>query len=93
MTARPIERAARAMYDIIKPDWDWNDPAAGSLRQIYRQAAKAVLAALREPAEKAIEAGMEVVKNVHPGMSEAGHRDDTIEIWHMMLDATSKETG
>jgi Asp-tRNA(Asn)/Glu-tRNA(Gln) amidotransferase A subunit family amidase len=92
MTARPIERAARALHDRIKPGWNWDDPDSGPLRQAYQEAAQAVLAAVREPPEEAVEIGMEVVKNVHLGMSEAAYRDDTIEIWHMMLDATSRET-
>ncbi|MDF0541834.1 hypothetical protein PX699_05750 [Sphingobium sp. H39-3-25] len=92
MNARPIERAARALHDRINPGWNWDDPDSGPLRQAYQEAAKAVLAAIREPSEEAVEIGMEVVKNVHLGMSEAAYRDDTIEIWHMMLDATSRET-
>lgn len=47
MTA--IERAARAMYDEVQPDWDWNDPDAELLRRMYRANACAALTALREP--------------------------------------------
>jgi hypothetical protein len=47
MTA--IERAARAMYDEVQPDWDWNDPDAELLRRMYRANARAALIALREP--------------------------------------------
>ncbi|WP_336958306.1 hypothetical protein [Sphingobium aquiterrae] len=91
MTVSPIERAARAMYDVAKPDWDWNDPSTESLRQTYREKVQAVLTAIHEPGEEAVEAGMEIVKNVHPGMSEAGYRDDTMGIWHMMIDAILNE--
>jgi len=47
MTA--IERAARAMYDNVKPDWDWDDPDAELLRAMYRENARAAIAAIREP--------------------------------------------
>jgi hypothetical protein len=47
MTA--IERAARAMYDEVQPDWDWDDPDAELLRRMYRANARAALVALREP--------------------------------------------
>lgn len=47
MTA--IERAARAMYDEVRPEWDWNDPDAELLRRMYRANARAALIALREP--------------------------------------------
>lgn len=47
MTA--IERAARAMYDEVQPDWDWNDPDAEMLRRMYRANARAALTALRDP--------------------------------------------
>lgn len=47
MTA--IERAARAMYDEVQPDWDWDDPDAELLRRMYRANARAAIAALREP--------------------------------------------
>lgn len=44
-----IERAARAMYDEVQPDWDWNDPDAELLRRMYRANARAALTAFREP--------------------------------------------
>jgi hypothetical protein len=47
MTA--IERAARAMYDEVQPDWDWSDPDAELLRRLYRANVRAALAALRDP--------------------------------------------
>ncbi len=31
-----IERAARAMYDTVQPDWDWDTPDAELLRKMYR---------------------------------------------------------
>lgn len=47
MTA--IERAARAMYDEVQPEWDWDDPDAELLRRMYRANARAAVAAIREP--------------------------------------------
>lgn len=45
----PLERAARAMYDTVQPEWDWNDPDAEPLRTMYRQNARAAFTALMEP--------------------------------------------
>lgn len=45
----PIERAARAMYDTVQPEWDWDDPDAGPMRRLYRENARAAILAIREP--------------------------------------------
>ncbi|MBB3955705.1 hypothetical protein GGR38_002661 [Novosphingobium sediminicola] len=34
MNLTPLERAARAMYDNVQPDWDWSDPDAEPMRKI-----------------------------------------------------------
>ncbi|AMK18924.1 hypothetical protein [Sphingobium sp. MI1205] len=56
----PIERAAKAMYDAVQPEWDWNDPDAELLRRLYRENARAAIAALREPDNVMIQAGAAV---------------------------------
>ena len=43
------ERAARAMYANIAPDWDWDDPDAEPMRRMYRDNARVVLATIRDP--------------------------------------------
>lgn len=45
----PLERAARAMYDNVQPDWDWSDPDAEPLRSMYRDNARMALMAVMEP--------------------------------------------
>ncbi|WP_235523646.1 hypothetical protein [Sphingobium sp. Leaf26] len=52
-----IERAARAMYDNVRPDWDWDDPDAELLRRMYRDNARAAIGALREPSDAVTSAG------------------------------------
>lgn len=44
-----VERAARAMYANIAPDWDWDDPDAEPMRRMYRENARVVLATIRDP--------------------------------------------
>ncbi len=51
MTTSPIERAARAMYDTVNPEWEWDDPDAEPLRRMYRENAKAAILAIREPSQ------------------------------------------
>lgn len=45
----PLERAARAMYDNVQPDWDWSDPDAEPLRTLYRDNARVAFMAVMEP--------------------------------------------
>lgn len=47
-----VERAARAMYANIAPDWDWDDPDAEPMRRMYRDNARVVLATIRDPGVK-----------------------------------------
>lgn len=61
----PIERAARAMYETVQPDWDWDDPDAELLRQMYRANARAAIAALHDPSEAMLMAAA----RLDPGMS------------------------
>ena len=44
----PLERAARAMYDNVGPDWDWNDPDAEPMRRMYRDNARVAFMAVME---------------------------------------------
>jgi hypothetical protein len=53
----PIERAARAMYDTVQPEWDWSDTDAEPLRRMYRDNARAALMAVMEPSAAMIRKG------------------------------------
>jgi hypothetical protein len=53
----PLERAARAMYDNVRPDWDWSDPDAEPLRRMYRDNARVALMAVMEPSAAMIGKG------------------------------------
>ncbi|MDF0542817.1 hypothetical protein PX699_10730 [Sphingobium sp. H39-3-25] len=84
----PIERAARAMYDTVQPDWDWDDPDAELLRRMYRENARAALFALRTPSKQQCVIGLEA-STAHGG---AALHDQGIEaIWTAMVDAALAE--
>ena len=53
----PLERAARAMYDHVQPDWDWSDPDAELLRRLYRDNARVAFKAAMEPSAAMIGRG------------------------------------
>lgn len=53
----PLERAARAMYHNIQPDWDWNDPDAAPMRKMYRDNARVAFMAIIEPSATMIRKG------------------------------------
>jgi hypothetical protein len=53
----PLERAARAMYDNVQPDWDWNDPDAEPMRKLYRDNARVAFMAVMEPSAAMIARG------------------------------------
>ena len=53
----PLERAARAMYDNVQPDWDWSDPDAEPMRRMYRDNVRVALLAVMEPSEGMIRKG------------------------------------
>lgn len=79
----PIERAARAMYDAVAPEWDWDDPDAELLRRMYRANAKAALQSLRSPTDAMCEAG-------------GDHVDQAVRItvdalWTVMMNAALEE--
>jgi len=87
----PIERAAKAMYDAVQPDWEWSDPEAELLRRMYRENALAAIAALREPDELMIQAGAEIVRHISPDESDDAFLNDAANIWRLMVDAALGE--
>ena len=87
----PIERAARAMYKTVNPEWEWDDPDAWPLRKMYRENARAAILALKEPSETMINAGADVVGSVNKAESDFAVRDDTKSVWNMMIDAALGE--
>jgi len=83
----PIERAAKAMYDSVQPEWDWNDPDAELLRRMYRENARVALVALREPDDLMIRAGAEIARHVGPDESDDAFLNDAADTWRLMIDA------
>ena len=88
----PIDRAARAMYDTVRPEWDWDDPDAEPMRRMSRDNAKAAILALKEPSEAMVDAGADVVGSVNKAESDFAVRDDTRSVWSMMIDAALGES-
>ncbi len=87
----PIERAAKAMYDAVQPEWDWNDPDGELLRQLYRDNARAAIAALRDPDELMIRAGAEIIRHIGPDESDDAFLNDAANTWRLMVDAALSE--
>ncbi|ANI78484.1 hypothetical protein [Sphingobium sp. EP60837] len=87
----PIERAARAMYNAVKPEWDWNDPDAELLRRMYRENARAAIAALREPDDLMVQAGAEIVRHIGAAESDEAFLNDAANTWRLMIDAAVAE--
>ncbi|MGK2910532.1 MAG: hypothetical protein ACSLE1_12145 [Sphingobium sp.] len=79
----PIERAARAMYDAVSPDWEWDDPDAELLRRMYRANARAALLSLREPTDAMCVAGGDHV--------EQTGRISVTSVWTVMMDAALEQ--
>ncbi|MES1984045.1 MAG: hypothetical protein V4461_03725 [Pseudomonadota bacterium] len=79
----PIERAARAMYDAVLPEWSWDDPDAELLRKMYRANARAALLSLRDPTDAMCEAGGDHVTQ--------GERITVDALWTVMMDAALDE--
>ena len=76
MDVTPLERAARAMYDTIAPDWDWHDPDAAPMRQMYRDNARAAFRAILEPSAAMLRKG-------EGKMAQA----DCLAVWQAMVAA------
>ena len=72
----PLERAARAMYDNVQPDWDWNDPDAAPMRSLYRENVRVALMAVIEPSTAMI----------RKGDSKLGG-PDCVDVWQAMVAA------
>ncbi len=87
----PIERAAQAMHASAQPEWPWDDPDCAPLRKIYRDAARAMIAALREPSDEMNEAGAEITSNVGQSESRYAYQDDAANTWRSMIDAALAE--
>lgn len=79
----PIERAARAMYDAVAPEWEWDDPDAELLRRMYRANARVALLAVREATDAMCEAGGDHVE-------QAG-RITVDSLWTVMIDAALEQ--
>jgi hypothetical protein len=69
----PIERAARAMHASAAPEWEWDEPMCEPLRTIYRQAARAMLLALRAPTDLMIHQGLDAMESVADGPQSHAH--------------------
>jgi hypothetical protein len=78
----PLERAARAMYDNVQPDWDWNDPDAQPMRQMYRDNARVAFMAVMEPSAAMVSRG-------EAKLDKAG----CVGVWQAMLAAILQGEG
>lgn len=87
----PIERAARAMYEAVQPEWDWNDPDAELLRRMYRENARVAILSIRDPDELMEQAGAEIVRYIGPDESDEAYYNDAANIWRLMIDAALAE--
>ncbi|WP_240334326.1 hypothetical protein [Sphingobium estronivorans] len=76
-----LERAARAMYETVQSEWDWDDPDAELLRRMYRDNARAAIRAIREPTETVVNAGY----------NELVCYNSAADAWRAMIDAILSE--
>ncbi|WP_245653941.1 hypothetical protein [Novosphingobium rosa] len=72
----PLERAARAMYDNVQPDWDWNDPDAEPMRKLYRDNVRVAFMAVLEPSAAMVRRGENKLD-----------RADCLAVWQAMVAA------
>lgn len=77
MTMTMIDRAARAMYATVQPEWSWDDPDAELLRQLYSDNARPAILAIRDPSQ-----AME-----NAGQDERQRSDTVARTWRTMIDA------
>lgn len=80
-----VERAAHAMFVAANHPQDWNAPAAETLRKAYRENARIVLRAIREPDEEMIGAADDLT-DIHANIHPTG-----TEVWHTMIDVALDE--
>ena len=92
MTA--VECAARAIWEAsgrplkaqdTTPGEGGLDPEAGW--ESFLPHARAALQAIREPSDEMIEAGAEIVRNVHVEETEQAFASDAANTWRFMIDA------
>lgn len=79
------------MHASAQPGWSWDDGDCAPLRKIYRDAARAMLTALRDPSEAMREAGSEVVSRIGPDEADSAYRQDAADTWRFMIDAALSE--
>lgn len=85
-----VDRAARALAVSRSDLDDWD--ALGEMRQEQlRKAVRAALKTLRDPDDRMMEAGAEIVRNVGPAESEFAYRNDAANTWRFMIDALLRE--
>ncbi|WJT00941.1 hypothetical protein [Novosphingobium humi] len=77
----PLERAARAMYDNVQPDWDWSDPDAEPMRKMYRDNVRVAFMAVMEPS-------MAMIAKGNARMESA----DCLAVWQTMVAAMVQES-
>jgi hypothetical protein len=87
----PIERAAQAMHASAQPEWEWTDPDCEPLRKIYRDAARAMIASLRDPDQRMKEAGAEIIRHVNPAEAGIALESDAANTWRFMIEAALGE--
>lgn len=87
----PLERAARAMYDNVQPEWDWDDPDAELLRRMYLDNARAALNAVREPTDAMKSAGAEVTRFIAPDEGDGAYESEAANTWRFMISALLSE--
>ncbi|HEX7873153.1 MAG TPA: hypothetical protein VF475_09595 [Sphingobium sp.] len=87
------ERAAQAMHASAQPEWPWDDPDCEPLRKIYRDAARAMIASLREPTVEMRQAGAEIVRTVNPAETLDAFESDAANIWRIMVEVALAQQG
>jgi len=90
----PLERAARAIWDVSGRPMKAQEmapsravPESERDWERFLPQAQAVLQAIREPSEPMVEAGAEIVRNVHAEESSEAFASDAANTWRFMIDA------
>jgi len=90
MTDTPLRRAALALMQSRGGVGEF-DGLDEKTRNGLLQDVRAVLAAVREPSQLMVEAGAEIVKNVHVEESDEAFASDAVNTWRYMIDAALSE--
>ncbi|MFN3795984.1 hypothetical protein [Sphingobium yanoikuyae] len=86
----PIEKAARNLCRAHGEDEE--DISTGAPRwTIYLPQVMSVIDALHEPSLSMKEAGLEVIRHVGKGESDAGYRSDAANVWRFMVDVLRQD--